>query len=57
MENPSNVAIYKQHWDTYDKQPALMEKLRLENPVMHHLLHHFRYEFTVDLAAWEGRGE
>ena len=42
MENPENVSIYKQHWDTYEKQPQLMEKLRLENPVMHHLLIHFR---------------
>lgn len=42
MENPENVGIYKQHWDTYEKQPQLMEKLRLENPVMHHLLIHFR---------------
>jgi hypothetical protein len=45
MENPENVEIYKQHWETYEKQPQLMEKLRLENPVMHHLLIHFRQNF------------
>ena len=42
LDNPENVNIYKQHWETYEKQPHLLEKLRLENPVMHHLLLHFR---------------
>lgn len=45
LENPDNVNIYKQHWETYEKQPQLMEKLRVENPVMHHLLQHFRQNF------------
>ena len=50
LENPDNVNIYKQHWETYEKQPQLMEKLRVENPVMHHLLQHFRSHFVV--LAW-----
>ena len=45
LDMPSNVMIYKQHWDYYCKDPALLEKLKLEQPVMHHLLHHFRQNF------------
>ena len=45
LDMPSNVMIYKQNWDYYCKAPALLEKLKLEQPIMHHLLHHFRQNF------------
>jgi len=45
LDTPSNVMIYKQHWDYYGKAPALLEKLKLEQPIMHHLLQHFRQNF------------
>jgi len=45
LDTPSNVMIYKQHWDYYAKAPALLEKLKLEQPIMHHLLQHFRQNF------------
>lgn len=45
LESPENVHIYQQHWETYEKQPQLLDKLRIENPVMHHLLNHFRQNF------------
>merc|ERR1719318_2103383 len=45
LDTPSNVMIYKQHWDYYCKAPALLEKLKLEQPIMHHLLQHFRQNF------------
>ena len=39
LEDPvkggENVMTYKQYWDQYSGQ---MEKLRTENPMMHHLL-------------------
>ena len=45
LDTPSNVTIYKQHWDYYCKAPALLEKLKSEQPIMHHLLQHFRQNF------------
>merc|ERR1719189_557396 len=45
LETPANVMIYKQHWDHYNKSPALMEKLRVEQPIQHHLIQHFRNNF------------
>ena len=45
LETPANVLIYKQHWDHYNKSPALMEKLRVEQPIQHHLIQHFRNNF------------
>merc|ERR1719445_308145 len=45
LDTPSNVMIYKQHWDYYSKTPGLLEKLKLEQPVQHHLLQHFRQNF------------
>ena len=45
LDMPSNVMIFRQHWDYYCKDPALLKKLKLEQPVMHHLLHHFRQNF------------
>ena len=45
LETPANVLIYKQHWDHYNKSPALMEKLRAEQPIQHHLIQHFRNNF------------
>jgi len=45
LDMPSTVMIYKQQWDCYFKAPALLEKLKLEQPFMHHLLHHFRQNF------------
>jgi len=45
LDTPSNVMIYKQHWDYYAKAPALLEKLKSEQPIMHHLLQHFRQNF------------
>jgi hypothetical protein len=42
LQDPQNVAIYKQHWDVYARQPLLLEKLKLENPINFHLLQHFR---------------
>eukprot|EP00092_Neocalanus_flemingeri_P007473 GFUD01008070.1.p1 GENE.GFUD01008070.1~~GFUD01008070.1.p1 ORF type:complete len:2334 (+),score=842.22 GFUD01008070.1:46-7047(+) len=45
LDTPSNVMIYKQHWDYYGKAPALLEKLKVEQPIMHHLLQHFRQNF------------
>ena len=42
LQEPQNVAIYKQHWDVYTRQPLLLDKLKLENPIMYHLLQHFR---------------
>ena len=45
LETPGNVLIYKQHWDHYNKSPALMEKLRQEQPIQHHLIQHFRNNF------------
>ncbi len=51
LVEPQNVAIYKQHWDVYARQPLLLEKLKLENPVMFHLLQHFRSPL-VFLNLW-----
>ena len=45
LDTPSNVMIYKQHWDYYSKTPGLLEKLKTEQPVQHHLLQHFRNNF------------
>merc|ERR1719445_1963368 len=45
LDTPSNVMIYKQHWDYYAKAPVLLEKLKSEQPIMHHLLQHFRQNF------------
>ena len=45
LDTPSNVMIYKQHWDYYSKTPGLLEKLKMEQPVQHHLLQHFRQNF------------
>ena len=45
LANPDHVKTYKAYWDTYGKQPQLMEKLRLENPILHHLLIHFQRNF------------
>ena len=45
LDTPANVLIYKQYWDCYSKSPALMEKLKLEQPVQHHLIQHFRNNF------------
>ena len=50
---------YKAYWDTYGKQPQLMEKLRLENPVLHHVLIHFErnylHLFAEDTGAAAGK--
>jgi hypothetical protein len=51
LVEPQNVAIYKQHWDVYARQPLLLEKLKLENPVMFHLLQHFRSPLVL-LNLW-----
>ena len=45
LDTPANVLIYKQYWDCYSKSPALMEKLKLEQPIQHHLIQHFRNNF------------
>ena len=45
LDVPNNVMIYKQYWDHYSKTPGLLEKLKGENPVQHHLLQHFRQNF------------
>ena len=45
LDTPANVLIYKQHWDYYSKTPGLLEKLKTEQPVQHHLLQHFRQNF------------
>jgi len=45
LDTASNVMIYKQHWDYYSKAPALLEKLKVDQPIMHHLLQHFRQNF------------
>merc|ERR1719309_665354 len=45
LDTPSNVMIYKQHWDYHSKSPGGLEKLKLEQPIMHHLLQHFRQNF------------
>ena len=34
LGTPSHVMIYKQYWDYYFKAPALLEKLKLEQPIM-----------------------
>ena len=39
VKGPDNVAIYKQYWDQYS---GSLEALSKENPMMHHLLQHFR---------------
>ena len=45
LDTPSNVMIYKQHWDYYARTPGLLDKLKTEQPVQHHLLQHFRQNF------------
>ena len=45
LDVPNNVMIYKQYWDHYSKTPGLLEKLKGDNPVQHHLLQHFRQNF------------
>merc|ERR1719410_3385420 len=45
LDTPSNVMIYKQHWDYYSRTPGLLDKLKAEQPVQHHLLQHFRQNF------------
>merc|ERR1719431_1855050 len=45
LEESSNVMIYKQHWDYYQSKPGALEKLKAENPLMHHLIMHFRQNF------------
>ena len=45
LDTPSNVMIYKQHWDYYAKTPGLLDKLKTDQPVQHHLLQHFRQNF------------
>merc|ERR1719474_1884563 len=39
VQGPDNVAIYKQYWDQYS---GSLQALSKENPLMHHLLQHFR---------------
>merc|ERR1719341_3163516 len=39
VQGPDNVSIYKQYWDQYS---GSLEALSKENPMMHHLLQHFR---------------
>merc|ERR1719443_2209320 len=45
LDTPSNVMIYKQHWDYYARTPGLLDKLKTDQPVQHHLLQHFRQNF------------
>ena len=53
MDIPPNVMIYKQHWDFYIKMPGLLQKLKLEQPVQHHLLQHFRQNvWLLRIRMW-----
>ena len=39
------MMIYKQHWDYCARTPSLLDKLKTDQPVQHHLLQHFRQNF------------
>lgn len=45
LTNKELVNKYKAYWDTYGKQPNRMDKLRLEDPVLHYVLHHFKQNY------------
>jgi len=45
LTNKELVNKYKAYWDTYGKQPNRMDKLRMEDPVLHYVLHHFKQNY------------
>ena len=45
IKKPVTNIFIVQHWDYYSRTPGLLDKLKAEQPVQHHLLQHFRQNF------------